>query len=244
MADRRNSEGNDGPPGRAGGAPGLTRRRALKGGLALGAALGAGALAGCEYIPGQGPPPALYRLTPKSTFPSDLPPADWQLILEAPIANTGLNTTRVALMNAPTQLEYYARTSWTDRAPAMVQTLMIESFENSGKIISVGREAVGLRADLLLKSELREFQAEYWRNPGGPPEVHVTINAKLVWATTRTIVATASFDSKVLATADQIDAIINAFDEALDDVLKDLVTWTLIEGDIVYGDPPSRRRAR
>ena len=60
------------------------------------------------------------------------------------------------------QIEYYARAQWSDRAPQMVQTLMIESFENSQRIIAVGRDVVGLRADFILKSELREFQAEYF----------------------------------------------------------------------------------
>ena len=37
-----------------------------------------------------------------------------------------------------------------------LQTLIIESFENSGRIVAVGRESVGLRADFTLKTELRE----------------------------------------------------------------------------------------
>ena len=60
------------------------------------------------------------------------------------------------------QIEYYARSGWADRAPLMVQTLMIESFENSKKIVSVGRESIGLRADFILKTELRELQAVYY----------------------------------------------------------------------------------
>ena len=114
----------------------LTRRRLLRTALTLPLAALATA---CELaVPGQGPPPVLYRLTPKSTFSEDLPRVDWQLILEVPVADAGLNTTRVALLQTPTQLEYYARSSWTDRAPLMVQTLMIESFENSGRIVSRG----------------------------------------------------------------------------------------------------------
>lgn len=185
---------------------------------------------GCSLpVPGQGPPPELYRLSPKSTFRNDLPEAEWQLILEPPVANAGLNTTRIALQHSPTQIEYYARSGWADRAPLMVQTLMIESFENSGKIVSVGRESVGLRADFILKSELRELQAMYPN--GGPPEALVALNAKLVQMPRRTIVASDSFEHRVLAPADALPAIITAFDEALGRVLRQLVEWTLIEGD-------------
>ncbi len=207
--------------------PGCGRRSLLR----AAAALPVVALAqGCSLpVPGQGPPPELFRLTPKSTFRGDLPRANWQLILETPVANAGLNTTRIALQRRPTQLEYYARSGWADRAPVMIQTLMIESFENSDKIVSIGRESVGLRADFILKSELRELEVIYY--DGALPEAWVGINAKLVQMPRRTIVASKSFESQVTAQTDSLPVIIDAFDEALGKVLRQLVEWTLIEGD-------------
>ncbi len=213
-----------------------TRRHLL--GAALTLPLAALATACDLTVPGQGPPPTLYRLTPKSTFSEDLPRVDWQLILEVPVADAGLSTTRVALLRTPTQLEYYARSSWTDRAPLMVQTLMIESFENSGRIVAVGRESVGLRADFILKTELREFQAEYFeaeypgaeKSGAGKPSVRVGINVKVVEMPRRTIVASRSFEAVAEAGADAMTEIIAAFDEALGKVLKGLVEWTLRGG--------------
>ena len=187
------------------------------------------ALAACQVaVPGQGPPPA------KSTFSEDLPTVDWQLVLEIPIANAGLSTTRVALQSSPTQLEYFANSSWTDRAPVMVQTLMIESFENSDRIVAVGRESVGLRADFILKTELREFQAEYFR--GTLPSVRVAINAKLVKMPRRAIIGSESFEAVAPAKADTMDEIIAAYDAALGSVLKNLVQWTLTKGQDAFED--------
>ncbi|MGF1628975.1 MAG: ABC-type transport auxiliary lipoprotein family protein [Kiloniellaceae bacterium] len=205
----------------------LGRRRLLRGLAALPMA----ALAtGCSLpVPGQGPPPELFRLTPKSTFRDDLPTADWQLVLEPPVADAGLNTTRIALLRSPTQLEYYARSGWADRAPLMVQTLMVESFENSKKIVAIGRESVGLRADFIMKTELRELQAVYYN--GALPESWVGINVKLVQLPRRSIVASQSFEARVAASADRMPDIINAFDEAAGKVLRRIVEWTLIEGD-------------
>lgn len=193
------------------------------------------ALTACQLpVPGQGPPPSLYRLTPKSTFSEELPSVDWQLVLEIPIANAGLSTTRVALQRSPTQLQYFANSSWTDRAPLMVQTLLIESFENSNRIVAVGRESVGLRADFILKSELREFQAEYFR--GTLPSVRVAINAKLVKMPRRAIIGSRSFEAVEPAKADSMDEIIAAYDGALGSVLKDLVEWTLTKGQDAFAD--------
>lgn len=206
------------------------RRRFLRGLIVLPAA---GLASGCEtLVPGQGPPPLLYRLTPKSTFGPEVPEVDWQLILEAPLANAGLNTTRIARWPNPRQLEYYARANWTDRAPGMIQTLMIESFENSGKIVSVGRGSVSLRADFVLKTEIREFQADYFET--GNPSAHVGINAKLVHMPSRQIVGSEKFDVIVPAAADRLDDIISAFDDALGKVLKRLVVWVLITGKKHY----------
>jgi cholesterol transport system auxiliary component len=205
----------------------LSRRRAL-GVLGL-AAAGAG-LAGCtQIVPGQTPPPELYRLTPKSTFPADLRPVGWQLLVETPTASAGLNSPRIALMRNLTRLEYYARTNWTDRAPNMVQSLIIESFENSAAIVAIGRQSVALRADYLLKSELREFQAEYF--DGAPPYAHVAINAKLVEMPQRRIVGSNEFSARIRAEDDRMQDIVAAFDEALGKVLKDLVVWSLDKGE-------------
>jgi cholesterol transport system auxiliary component len=202
------------------------RRRLLQAALVLPLA---GALAACEgVVPGRGPLPDLYRLTPKSTFAADLPTVEWQLLLEPPLTNASIDTTRIGLQRSSTSVEYYARASWSDRAPQMIQTLMIESFENSERIVAVGRDSVALRADYILKSDLREFQAEYMG--GSNPRVHITMIARLVKMPRRAIIGSKKFEAVVEAEADTMEAIIAAFDYALGKVLKRLVEWTLITG--------------
>ena len=206
------------------------RRRLLRAVLALPLA-GAlvGALASCDTIvPGRGPLPDLYRLTPKSTFAPDLPTVDWQLLLEPALTNASIDTTRIGLQRSATSVEYYARATWSDRAPQMIQTLMIESFENSERIVAVGRDSIALRADYILKTDLREFQAEYMEGP--KPHIHVTLIARLVKMPRRAIVGTKKFETVIEAQADTMEAIIGAFDIALGKVLKRLVEWTLITG--------------
>ena len=188
------------------------------------------ALAACQIpVPGQGPPPLLYRLTPKSTFGADLPVVHWQLVVETPLADAGIDSTRIALQRSPTLLEYYARSTWSDRAPVMVQTLIVESFENSRRIVAVGRDVVSLRADFVLSTELREFQAEYFGDPS--PRVHVNITARLVQLPRRAIIGSKAFESSVPAEADTMEAIVAAFDESLGKVLRQLVEWTLHTGE-------------
>ena len=142
------------------------------------------------------------------------------------MAPSGLNTNRIALAHSQITLDYYAGATWTDSAPQLVQTLLIESFENTGRIVAVGRKSVGLKPDYVLKLELREFQAEY-EDPNAPPTVHVRIISKLVRMPVREIVASHVSEQKQLASAITLDAVVNAFDTALGPVLKDIVQWTM-----------------
>jgi cholesterol transport system auxiliary component len=192
--------------------------------MAAGALLAALTLGACQ-LPGGGEPPNLYTLTPKNTFASDLPNVEWQLIVETPIAAAGLNTSRIALQRSPVTLEYYANANWTDVAPLMVQTLLIESFENSGKIVAVSRESTTLRADYVLKTELREFQAEY--DAAGPPRARVRINAKLARMPDRAIIGSHTVERTVRAEGNDLPAIAMAFDEALGGTMRRIVEWSL-----------------
>ncbi len=188
------------------------------------------AVSGCTLegmLSGGGPSPNLYVLTPKSTFSPDLPYVDAQLVVELPIASEGLNTHRIALRDSPLTLDFFASARWTERAPQMVQTLLVESFENTGKIVSVARQGVDLRSDFVLKTELREFQAEYAGVDHADPQVWVRLNAKIVRMPERVIIASQTFESRYAAGGRTMSDIIVTFDEALNKVLKKTVTWTM-----------------
>jgi len=184
------------------------------------------AAAGCVNVtPGGKEPARLFTLSPKSTFAKQLPTTDRHLNVDMPLAGTALNTPKIALRRSAFALDYFARATWIDRAPAMVQTLLVESFDNTRKIVSVTGQPVAPRADYSLVTELREFQAEY--DGDGPPVVRVRINAKLAELPRRTIVAAKSAEYVERAKGTDLDSIITAFDEALGRVLRRIVEWTL-----------------
>jgi cholesterol transport system auxiliary component len=201
-------------------------RRTAVAALVLAVAFTAGACSLDGLLAGSGPAPSLYVLSPKSTFGDDLPYVESQLVVELPIASEGLNTHRIALRESPLTLDFYANARWTERAPQMVQTLLVESFENTGKIVSVARQGVDLRADYVLKTELREFQAEYSDN-NKAPHVWVKLNAKLVHMPARTIIASQTFEARYAVGGPTMKDIVMAFDDTLNKVLKKSVLWTM-----------------
>jgi cholesterol transport system auxiliary component len=204
---------------------GLSRRRLLE--IAAAAPL---VLSGCtSLVPGQGPPPNLYRLTPKPEIPGTLPKVNWQLEVETPAAPASLDSTRVALLHDPSQFEYFAKANWVDRVPLLVQSLLIEFFESSGKILSVGHDSSEVHPDYVLSTEMRDFQMDYFPDP--LPLAHVGMNARLISVQQRSIIASRRFDELAPASADRIDAIVAAFNIALGKALDEIVAWTIESGE-------------
>lgn len=171
-------------------------------------------------------PPALYSLTPKSTFDPDLPETGVRLSVEVPTATAGLNTSRIALRPSPTTLEYYANASWLDVVPVMVQNLLLESLDNVAKVDVLGREVVGVRADYALLTHIREFQAEY-KQPDEPPLIRVRLQSRLVRLPRRTSLVATSAEHTVRAAGTSVPEIVKAFDEAFGKATKRVVEWTI-----------------
>ncbi|MDB5363926.1 MAG: hypothetical protein JWO51_5223 [Rhodospirillales bacterium] len=182
-------------------------------------------LAGCSTL--TAPPPSLYVLQPKTTYDTNLPAVGYQLVIQVPDAPQSLDTQRIALARSPTTIDYFAGASWTDRAPVMVQDLLVESFENTRKIVSVGRDTSGLRADYVLLTDLRDFEARYYEGTNKPPQVRVRITAKLIKMPEREIIG--GLDAVKVSDAEKndLDGIVAAFGEATGNAMKMIVQWTL-----------------
>jgi cholesterol transport system auxiliary component len=187
--------------------------------------LAAFCLGGCSTLTGA--PPSLYVLQPKTTYDTNLPKVGYQLVIQTPDAPQSLDVSRIALARSPTTIDYFANSAWTDRAPVMVQDLLVESFENTGKIVSVGRDTTGLRADYVLLTDLRDFEARYYQGTDKPPQVRVRITAKLIKMPEREIIG--GLDAVKVSDAEKndIDSIVAAFGEATGNTMKMIVQWTL-----------------
>ena len=183
------------------------------------------ALAACSSLFG-GPPENLYRLAPQQSFSASLPYRNVQLVIDAPRASPGLDTVRIALLRPPVSFDYFADSAWTDRAPLVVQSALLQSFENSGRLTALDRDAIEGEPDFILRTELRHFEAEYDK-AATPPEVRVALRVRLVRAQDRRIVAQAAFARREKAAANDVPHIVAALDHALGGVIGEIIAWTL-----------------
>lgn len=186
-------------------------------------------LAGCSTLTGKREPYTTYA--PRYTAPApaaDAIPVDWQLAIELPLTSAALDTRRIAIMPSPGVLEVYKNARWRDAPPALVRSLLLQAFEDSGRIVGVGTSASGLRADYALGMELRDFAAEYI---DAAPNAVIRLNVKLFDYTTNRVFAARTFErSEPMSGAEAADAA-RAFEQTLDVLLPQIVEWTLREGE-------------
>jgi len=171
--------------------------------------------------------PQLYLLRPQIMPPMGTS-VSWRLAVGIPDAAASLDTARIALSRSATTMDYYANAAWDDRLPLLLQNLLIETFDASGRIISVGRDTGGLETDYLLQAELRNFEAHY-DTPDGPPKIIVSIQAKLARMPQREIVATLNANQQAQASANNLDSVVMAFDQATAPAIAQIAAWTLAQ---------------
>jgi cholesterol transport system auxiliary component len=183
-------------------------------------------LAGCGGLLPKPPERQLYRLSPTFAFAAPLPHVAAQLVIATPTAPAGLDTERIALSRSPVSLDYLADAQWADRASFLVQTALVDGFEKSGAIPAVGPESLGLRADFVLETAIRNFEAIY-DSSDEMPRISVTLDVQLVRIPERRIVAQMSVSREATATANSAPGMVGAFDQALGGAVTEVVTWTV-----------------
>jgi cholesterol transport system auxiliary component len=184
--------------------------------------------------------PQLYVLSPPASVASSAEVSPRQLAIAVPTAPAYLDTTRIALSQSATTTEYFANAEWTDRTPVIFQDLLVKSFENSGKLKAVFRDSGMFKADYGLQTEIREFVAQY-SAPRTAPKVTVGVELKLIKQPEREIVATRKVESSVQASGNNLNSIVDAFNEATTAVLERSVGWTLTA---IAAKPEKRARKK
>lgn len=175
-----------------------------------------------------GPPdaPQIYALKPPP--PQQVPGAKvaWALSIAKPDAADNLDSARIAIARGDTQFDYYANAVWPDHLTDLVETALLSGFEASGRIDSVSREQDTLHADYTLLTDLRDFEARY-AAADSVPAIAVTLVAHMAEAHSRKIVSSLTVSFNEPATANSVDAAVQAFDAALGKAVAQIVAWAL-----------------
>lgn len=187
--------------------------------------------AGCvSVLPKASPAPARYLMAPADFVGEAGPRVEWSLAIEDPQSTNVYDTSKIALVREPGRVEYYASGEWADRAPRLVQTAIIRSFENSGRILSVGDRPSLPVSDFVLQTDIRMMHAAY---KNLTPTATVVIFARLTNARGR-VYAAHLFRQEAAARGNTEKEIAAAFNEAMTAMQKEMVEWTFAQADVVY----------
>lgn len=184
------------------------------------------ALGACSPIALNRPELSIYALDAAGA-PKPGPAVTWQLVVDEPYAAGPLASTRIAVRAAPRSYGVLTGARWTERAPRVVQDLLLRGFEDSGRIIGVGRGSAGLRGDYSLLVELRRFEADYTDGR----VVSVAVAARLARYASNQALATRVFEAEVPIEGKGNDAVVAAFDAAMAGIVPDVVDWALVTGE-------------
>lgn len=182
--------------------------------LALGASLLAAALGGCG-----GAAPLTFDL---AAVPGSAraPSVSRSIVIAEPTGLQPFESDRIIVREPGGSLSFLGGGQWADRLPRLIQTRLVQSLENSGRLRSVSRPGDKVTADYQLISEIRAFDIA-----AGSGEAVVDLSAKLIADGSGKVVAAKIFTARVpVAKVDAGSAAV-ALDRALVTVLGDMVRW-------------------
>jgi cholesterol transport system auxiliary component len=203
--------------------------------------------AGCgSFLETKLPASASYVLAPAPAASSGVARSDADLSIGRPDLAPGLDSERIAVLKGR-QLDYYRAAQWGGRTTEVVQTLLVDSFEDQHLFRSVTSEQSRVASEYVLDVTVRDFQAEY-ASDNAAPIAHVTILGRLIRVTDRQLVDTFESTAQSRASDNRMTAVTAAFEEAAHKVALELAqkTATAIAGDAeklrtALGESPSSR---
>ena len=188
------------------------------------------ALSGCISVFPKTKPATLYRFGDADLTVAKAPAGARFGVLKAPSAFTRAAAGDRILTVTNGEVAYIADARWVSPAFVLFEEAVARAFENDpGLARLIGRGEVA-KADLVLRLEVRTFEANYVNGPKSAPEVVVRVRGVLNRNSDRALVGDQIFEAKVKAADNRVSAIVPAFDQANAKVLSDVVAWVNAAG--------------
>ncbi|MDE1993304.1 MAG: membrane integrity-associated transporter subunit PqiC [Rhizobiaceae bacterium] len=146
-----------------------------------------------------------------------------QILIPTPTALQALDSNQIVVRVSPSEIQYLGRSQWSDKLPRMVQSKLVEAFENSGKLGGVGVPGQGLAIDYQIVTDIRTFEVD----AAGAHTATVEISVKILNDRTGTIKAQNVFRKVVPVSGNSNADFVKGLDLAFAGVAADIVDWTL-----------------
>ena len=146
-----------------------------------------------------------------------------QILVPEPTALKMLDSEQVVVRISPSEVQYLANSRWGDRLPRMVQSKLVEAFENSGRLGGVGKPGQGLAIDYQVVTDSRTFEV----TTNGARVANVEISAKILNDRNGTVRAQSTFKASAPVSGSENRDFVSALDRAFAKVGSEIVDWAL-----------------
>jgi cholesterol transport system auxiliary component len=187
-------------------------------------------LSACISVFPKTKPATMFRFGDADLAVTKGPPGAMFGVLKAPSAFTRAAAGDRILTVTNGEVAYIADARWVSPAFILFEEAIARAFENDpGRARLIGRGEVA-KADLVLRLEVRTFEADYINGPKAAPEIVVRVRGVLSRNSDRALVGDQIFEAKVKAADNRVSAIVPAFDQANAKVLGEVVAWVNAAG--------------
>jgi cholesterol transport system auxiliary component len=178
-------------------------------------------LTGCVSTPAERieTAPRIHRLAPELPPPKPAPADGPVLLVASPTSGPGYDTTRIAYVERPYELQYFLYNSWAERPERMLTPLLVDSLSGSGVFSAVISKGAGVDADIRLDTELVLLQQDFQVKPSMG---RVALRATIVDLGTRQVLGTRELTAAEPAPSDDPYGGVVAMNQALAQLLPEL----------------------
>lgn len=180
------------------------------------------ALGGCLNPPSERDAPRYFVLEASGKTPRATAPRPATVLVAPTTAAAFYDTPQIVYSRERGTRGYYQVNRWTERPNRAIHGLLVERLQQSGAFARVAEPGSGLRADLALRTHVEEMYHDAVSRPG---TVHVVLVATLEDAAKREVIARQEFRRSAPATSYDARGAVTAFDQAVSEVLNELVAW-------------------
>lgn len=166
---------------------------------------------------------AIYSVAAVETAPGITGRTSAQVLIPEPRALQALDTEKIAVKPTPNTMSYYDKVAWADTAPKVFQALLLETFQNSGRVKAVGLPGESLLINYQLVTELRAFQAETF----GSDRARIEVAVKLLNDRNGRVIDSQVFRTEAPTGGDTVERAAAGLEAAGQAIATEILGWTL-----------------
>ncbi|MBO9560383.1 MAG: membrane integrity-associated transporter subunit PqiC [Caulobacter sp.] len=182
-------------------------------------------LTGCISLFPKSKPAGLYRFG-HAAAESSRPASDKSFgVYKTPTVFTRSAMSDRLLSVTNGEAAYISDARWVSPAIVLFDEAVARAFEGDDSRARLVTRGEALKAVMALRLEVRSFETDYVNGPKAPPEVLVEVRAVMTRSNDRALLGDKVFVARVKTADNRLSAIVPAYDQAVDQVLTEIVAW-------------------